>query len=199
MEIPHAWLEAAYAAMLRKLRKEFGEKELIYDAAADRLLEIWRKRGLLVASEGEFVALCLKGVVWRARDLMRWPGGRRRKRVPLEEVADRRDGFGVRELEAMLRALLACLSQMPDRGRLVLELYYFDGRSDRDIAQRLAGLSDPEVGRGAVQRRENGPSNASQRAIEAARKAVSRERFAALGHLRKLIESEMAWAERLAA
>lgn len=202
MSVSQSWWEAAYVAMIPVLRKQFDDQDLVHDAAVERLIEISKKRDPAPASEGEFVGLCLYGAAWRARDLQRKWGRLRRKWAPPEEFVDPWAEPKAREVRMLLQVQWACLRRLPDRSRRLLELYYFDGRSDRDVARLLAGMSARAIGRedawirkslapgrggGAAERAE---AKARKRAIEAGRKAVSRERLGALWRLRELIEVE---------
>jgi len=208
MSLPDSWVEEAYAAMLRVLRKRFGERDLIYEAAAERLLEVWPRFGPSVAGEGELVGLCLKFVERRAIDMLRRQGWLWSRREPLGEVADRRAGPAEDDVKGLLRAQESCLLRLPSRWRALLEMYYLQGRSDRVIARVLEGLGDREIARedrliNECTTARKGrhveafrAAKARQRAIEAARKAVSRERQAALRQLRRLVEAEVAGADR---
>lgn len=205
MRVSQSWWEAAYVAMIPVLRREFSDPDLAHDAAVERLIEISKKRNPAPANEGEFVGLCLHGAAWRARDLLRKRGRMRRKWAPPEELVAPWADPRAREVRVLLHAQWACLRKLPDRWRWLLELYYFDGRSDRDVARLLAGMSERAIGReNAWIRRSLGPRRGGggsadraearrrNREIEAGRKAVSRERLQALGRLRELIEAEAA-------
>lgn len=206
MSVSRSWWEAAYVAMIPVLRRRFDDQDLVHDAAVERLIEISKRREPTPASEDEFVRLCLYGAGWRARDLLRKRGGLGLKRrwAPPEKVIDPWFEPKVREARALLQAQWACLRKLPDRSRELLELYYFDGRSDRDVARLLAGMSDEEIQLEDVRIRksleprrgevaaERAEAKARKREIEAGRKAVSRERLRALWRLRELIEAEEA-------
>ena len=200
MVLPDSWVEEAYAAMLRVLRKRFGERDLIYEAAAERVLEILEKPGLGPTGEGELVGLCLAFVVHRALDLLRQQGRLRQRWVPLGEVACRRPGPGEDEIRGMLRAQEACLRRLPARRRELLRLYYEQGMSDRAIAWRQVRRAKwGRVRPGANKLEKDAAGEERRKAIEAARKSVSRERRAALEGLRLLVEVEFAEANGPAA
>lgn len=196
MELNWSWAEEAYAAMVRVLRKRFGEQDLVYEAAAERLLEIWEKPGPAVAGEGHLVGLCLTFVEQRAIDVLRKQGRLRQRRVPLGDVADRRPDLREEEIRGLLRVQEVCLRRLPARRRMILRQYYEQGLSDREIAwRRVRREKWGRVRRGSGTAEKAAAQEERRRAIEAARKAVSRERRAALEGLRLLVEVEAARAD----
>ena len=191
MVLPESWSISAYEAMLRKLRKKFGDADLIYEAAAERWLEIRQRWGTAIGGEADLIALCLHMVIPRAFDLCRkraWVG--RRRRIPLIDLADPNAEPADTEARNPLEALVSCLGRLPRRERELLRQSYFERRSDRAIAElRLQADRKP--------RPPGSPEGC--RALEAARKAVSRERKAALENLRDRIVAELARGDDLAA
>jgi hypothetical protein len=145
----------------------------------------------------------------RALDLLRKQRGLKLKRrwVPLDEVADRPVEPAWQSIWALLCSQKKCLDQMPPRQSEVLRLAYLRGLNDREIAvqrlrdRKIALQRLRKARRGHVPRGASGALDAHDHeekarerrlAIEAARKAVNRERRAALECLRlMMMEAEL--------
>jgi RNA polymerase sigma factor (sigma-70 family) len=196
MNLPDRWSEAAYMATLRVLRKSFRDEDLVFEAAAERWLEILELVWPPLGSVDELIGLCLTHVMHRALDLLRKQRGLKRRWAPLDEVANRPVEPARQEIRAQLWVQERCLDQMPPRQREVVRLYYLTGLSDREIAWRR--VRKARLGRapsGAPDQEKARVKSERRRAIERARKSVNCQRWGALDCLRRLIQAELAREE----
>jgi RNA polymerase sigma factor (sigma-70 family) len=124
---------AAYGLALRVLR----DAALAEDAVQDAFLAVWRTAPRFVPERGAASAWILTLVHRRAVDVVRRE--QRRRADPLEQVMEQ--GGGGADEEAWLRLqrerVQAALQQLPDPQREALELAYYGGFTQSELAERL--------------------------------------------------------------
>ena len=123
----------AYGLALRILRDE----ALAEDAVQDAFLALWRTAARFVPEKGKASTWILTLVHRRAVDLVRRE--ERRRADPLDHVPE--PGGGSVDEEAWLRLqrerVQGALKQLPDQQREALELAYYGGFSQSELAERL--------------------------------------------------------------
>jgi RNA polymerase sigma-70 factor (ECF subfamily) len=123
----------AYGLALRVLRDE----ALAEDAVQEALLGVWRTASRFVPERGTASTWILTLVHRRAVDLVRRE--QRRRTDPLESADD--PGAGSVDDEAWLRLqrerVQHALRQLPDQQREALELAYYGGFTQSELAERL--------------------------------------------------------------
>jgi RNA polymerase sigma-70 factor, ECF subfamily len=124
----------AYGLALRILRDE----KLAEDAVQEGFLAAWRGADRFLPERGKASTWLLTLVHRRAVDLVRREN--RRRAEPLTESADAA-ASGSAEEDAWLRfereRVQAALKQLPDQQREALELAYYGGFSQTELAERL--------------------------------------------------------------
>ena len=128
----------ARALALRVVRQTFVAEEIVQEA----FLALWRNPGAFREDRGSFRAWMLSTVHHRAVDAVRreeaW---RRRSREhdPDALVAEDIGATVVEELDhaAMRREIRAALDQLPAEQRQVLEMMYFEAKTQSMIAEEL--------------------------------------------------------------
>jgi len=124
----------AYGLALRILRDE----ALAEDAVQEAFLTAWRRADTFMPERAKASTWLLTLVHRRAVDLVRRE--QRRRAEPLE-VAGERLGEGPAEDAVWLRyereRVQAALRQLPDQQREALELVYYGGFTQSELAQRL--------------------------------------------------------------
>ncbi|MEN3342211.1 MAG: hypothetical protein V7644_1615 [Actinomycetota bacterium] len=124
---------AAYGLALRVLR----DAALAEDAVQEAFLAVWRTAPRFVPERGAASAWILTLVHRRAVDVVRRE--QRRRAEPLEQVMEQ--GGGGADEEAWLRLqrerVQAALQQLPDPQREALELAYYGGFTQSELAERL--------------------------------------------------------------
>jgi RNA polymerase sigma-70 factor (ECF subfamily) len=123
----------AYGLALRIVRDE----TLAEDAVQEAFLSLWRTAGRFVPERGRASAWILTLVHRRAVDLVR---REERRRTDCLEPASEAGGAGADE-EAWLRLqrerVQEALEQLPDQQREALELAYYGGFTQTELAERL--------------------------------------------------------------
>jgi RNA polymerase sigma-70 factor (ECF subfamily) len=124
----------AWGLALRVLRDE----SLAEDAVQDAFLAAWRTASRFVPERGSARNWLLTLVHRRAVDLVRRE--ERRRTEPLESAAERAGTKGADD-DALLRLererVQGALAQLPDQQREALELAYYGGFSQSELAERL--------------------------------------------------------------
>jgi RNA polymerase sigma factor (sigma-70 family) len=120
----------AYGLALRVLRDE----ALAEDAVQEAFLALWRTAARFVPERGKASTWILTLVHRRAVDLVRRE--ERRRADPLEYMTEPSSGGGGADEEAWLR-LQGALKQLPDQQREALELAYYGGFTQSELAERL--------------------------------------------------------------
>jgi RNA polymerase sigma-70 factor (ECF subfamily) len=137
------YVDLVYSASFRVL----GDAQLAEDASQDVFVRLWRRPETFIAERGRFVSWLMSVTRNRAVDELR-ARGRRRKREggPLgepdeaaepvfsTELIDPVHSAELHEEQASVRRALAAL---PREQKLCLELAYFRGLTQQEIAARL--------------------------------------------------------------
>jgi RNA polymerase sigma-70 factor (ECF subfamily) len=136
-----ALLYDRYAARVNGLASRIlGDTGEAEEVVQEVFLYVWRAAATFDATRGSVIAWLLVAARSRAIDRFRTrrPGGRERLR-PLSDVPeaaspeDVEEDAGVREWEASCRS---ALKELPDDQRRALELAYFEGLTQQEIAAR---------------------------------------------------------------
>jgi RNA polymerase sigma-70 factor (ECF subfamily) len=124
----------AYGLALRVVRDE----TLAQDAVQDAFLAIWRGAARFVPERGKASTWILTLVHRRAVDLVRRE--QRRRTEPLEArepVADQASAEDVAWLRLERERVQAALRKLPDPQREAIELAYYGGYTQSELAERL--------------------------------------------------------------
>jgi RNA polymerase sigma-70 factor (ECF subfamily) len=130
-----------YSAALRVVR----DPQIAEDMVQEIFLRIWRKPDSYVSQRGRFVTWLTSVTRNRAVDEVRSRGRRFRYETASPEeqerevpASDANDPALTAELADQRRLILAALAQIPDEQRQIIELAYFGGLTQQEIADRLA-------------------------------------------------------------
>ena len=123
----------AYGLALRVLRDE----SLAEDAVQEAFLAVWRGAAHFIPERGKASTWILTLVHRRAVDLVRREN--RRRADPLEDVAAGAEGSAedVAWLRLERERVQAALKQLPDPQREAIELAYYGGFTQSELAERL--------------------------------------------------------------
>lgn len=130
-----------YSAALRVVR----DAQIAEDMVQEIFLRIWRKPESYVAQRGRFVTWLTSVTRNRAVDEVRSRGRRFRHETASPEEQERElpsseqdDPALTAELSDQRRLILAALKQIPPEQREIIELAYFGGLTQQEIAERLS-------------------------------------------------------------
>jgi RNA polymerase sigma-70 factor (ECF subfamily) len=130
-----------YSAALRVVR----DAQIAEDMVQEIFLRIWRKPDSYVAQRGRFVTWLTSVTRNRAVDEIRSRGRRFRYETASPEEQERElpapdtnDPALTAELADQRRLIVAALAQIPQEQRQIIELAYFGGFTQQEIAQRLS-------------------------------------------------------------
>ena len=130
-----------YSAALRVVR----DAHIAEDMVQEIFLRIWRKPDSYVAQRGRFVTWLTSVTRNRAVDEVRSRGRRFRYETASPEEQERElpgpetnDPALTAELADQRRLILAALAQIPTEQRQIIELAYFGGLTQQEIAERLS-------------------------------------------------------------
>lgn len=129
-----------YATALRML----GNAELAEDVVQETFWRVWRRSGSFAAGRGQVAGwifgiahnLCIDELR-RQRSRPMYAHGEQEQQALIEQPDDRSDVTSTAIERERRRAIVAALAQIPPEQREVLELAYFAGFSQSEIAQRL--------------------------------------------------------------
>jgi RNA polymerase sigma-70 factor (ECF subfamily) len=118
-----------------------GDRGAAEDVVQDAFLSVWRRAGSFQTGRGSVRTWLLSIVHHRAIDRLRGTAGRARQDAPLDEVdrvASAEDPW--REVSTTLQreVLRRGLATLPDAQRETIELAYFGGYTQNEIAERMA-------------------------------------------------------------
>jgi RNA polymerase sigma factor (sigma-70 family) len=134
-ELYDRYARPAYGLALRILRDE----ELAEDAVQDAFLSLWRTASRFVPERGKASTWILTLVHRRAVDVVRRE--QRRRTDTLDDAHEPTDAAGGADEEAWLRLqrerVQEALRQLPDQQREALELAYYGGFTQTELAERL--------------------------------------------------------------
>ena len=130
-----------YSASLRVVR----DTQIAEDMVQEIFLRIWRKPDAYVAQRGRFVTWLTSVTRNRAVDEVRSRNRRFRHETASPEEQEREfaapdsnDPALTAELSDQRRLILAAMSEIPSEQREVIELAYFGGLTQQEIAERLS-------------------------------------------------------------
>jgi RNA polymerase sigma-70 factor (ECF subfamily) len=130
-----------YSAALRVVR----DGQIAEDMVQEIFLRIWRKPESYVAQRGRFVTWLTSVTRNRAVDEVRSRGRRFRHETASPEEQERElpaseqdDPALTAELSDQRRLILAALKEIPAEQREIIELAYFGGLTQQEIAERLS-------------------------------------------------------------
>jgi RNA polymerase sigma-70 factor (ECF subfamily) len=125
------------ALLLTMGNRMLGDRAMAEDLVHDVFMEVWRNANRYDPSRGSVRTWVL--VRLRSRALDRLRSATARREVASDDIAPREAAPEHEDpsLAPDRAALVACLAQLPDEQRLVLELSYFQGLSSSEIAQRM--------------------------------------------------------------
>jgi len=130
-----------YSAALRVVR----DAQIAEDMVQEIFLRIWRKPESYVAQRGRFVTWLTSVTRNRSVDEVRSRGRRFRHETASPEEQERElpaseqdDPALTAELSDQRRLILAALKQIPAEQREIIELAYFGGLTQQEIAERLS-------------------------------------------------------------
>jgi len=130
------YADAAYGLALRVVR----DRELAADVVQEAFLTVWRKASTYDPDRGQPSTWILTMTHHKAVDVVR--RRERRKTAPLDESPEPLDPAPPVEERAWLGAtraqIAAALRRLPDPHREVIELAYFAGYTQSELAERLA-------------------------------------------------------------
>ena len=130
------YADAAYGLALKVVR----DRELAADVVQEAFLAVWRRASTYDPDRGQPSTWILTMTHHKAVDVVR--RRERRKTAPLEDVAEPIDPAPTVEERAWLGAtraqVAAALRRLPDPHREVIELAYFAGYTQSELAERLA-------------------------------------------------------------
>jgi RNA polymerase sigma factor (sigma-70 family) len=117
--------------------RSLSDRDAAADCTQETFISAWRSRDRFDATRGSLPGWLLGIARHRVHDAYR-----ARARTPLPDAADDRpvvaDGGAERESEELVERLLVAdaLATLPERPRRVLELAFYSGLSQREIAER---------------------------------------------------------------
>lgn len=135
------YADLVYSTSLRIL----ADSQLAEDVTQDVFVRLWNRPETFVAERGRFLSWLMSVSRNRAVDLLRARGRRRRREVesliPTEEyaavVADDEDPAQAALLHEEQWLVRGALKELPDDQRRALELAYFGGLTQQEIASLL--------------------------------------------------------------
>lgn len=135
------YVDLVYSTSLRVL----AETQVAEDVTQDVFVRLWNRPETFVAERGRFLAWLMSVARNRAVDELRARGRRRRREVEALEPADDHasaisdgdDPLHFAELHEEQRKVRKALTELPPDQRRALELAYFGGLTQQEIATAL--------------------------------------------------------------
>jgi len=140
-EIYDRYGDLVYSTALRVLR----DTHLAEDISQETFVRLWRKPESYVAERGRFLTWLISVTRNRAVDEVRARGRRQRYETASPEEQERELPAGTAndpvlnaDLAEQRRVVRAALAELPAEQRQVIELAFFGGLTQQEIADRLA-------------------------------------------------------------
>jgi RNA polymerase sigma-70 factor (ECF subfamily) len=135
------YVDLVYSTSLRVL----GDTQMAEDVTQDVFVRLWRRPETFVAERGRFLSWLMSVARNRAVDELRARGRRRRREAdvtgPVDEahnvMADSDDPLLTAQLHEEQIAVRKALTTLPHEQRTALELAYFGGLTQQEIASAL--------------------------------------------------------------
>jgi RNA polymerase sigma-70 factor, ECF subfamily len=133
------YLDLVYSVALRVV----ADSGIAQDVAQEVFIRVWRRPGLFDPARGRFVTWLMSVARNRAVDEIRSRGRRRLREVtPAPGVDDPADPQAIdpqlaAELTAERASIRAGLASLPEQQRITIELAYFGGMTQQEIAAVL--------------------------------------------------------------
>ncbi len=118
-----------------------GERSAAEDVVQDAFLGVWRRAVSFEAGRGSVRTWLLSIVHHRAIDRLRGVAGRARLDVPIddfERVFAVGDAWGEVEVRVQREVLQKCLVELPEAQRQTIEMAYFSGYTQQEIASAMS-------------------------------------------------------------
>ena len=125
------------ALLLTMANRMLGDRAMAEDLVHDVFMEVWRNASRYDRSRGTVRTWVL--VRLRSRALDRLRSATSRREVATDDVAPREAAPEAEDpsLAPDRAAVVACLAELPNEQRQVLELSYFQGLSSSEIAKKM--------------------------------------------------------------
>jgi RNA polymerase sigma-70 factor (ECF subfamily) len=137
------YVDLVYSASVRVL----SDSQLAEDATQDVFVRLWRRPETFVAERGRFLSWLMSVARNRAVDELRARGRRRKREAgPIDPTDDAvvavasdpgDDPSRAAQLHEEQRFVRSALADLPPEQRITLELAYFGGLTQQEIALRL--------------------------------------------------------------
>ncbi len=117
-----------------------GERNAAEDVVQEAFLSVWRRAASFETTRGSVRTWVLSIVHHRAIDRLRGTAGRTRQDAPLDDFERTLaidDPWGEVSLTIQRETLRKAIATLPDAQRQAVELAYFDGYTQQEIATRM--------------------------------------------------------------
>lgn len=117
-----------------------GERNVAEDVVQDAFLGVWRRAVSFEPGRGSVRTWLLSIVHHRAIDRLRGVSGRARLDAPIddfERVLSVEDPWGEVEVRVQREVLNKCLADLPEAQRQTIEMAYFSGFTQQEIATQM--------------------------------------------------------------
>lgn len=139
-ELVHEYQGMVYSTCLQVLERSSPEVD---NAVQDTFLKLARSVRTIHGNVGAWLHACARTTALDRRKARRIRRHYEHQAATAPEPSDEQPGDDV-ERDEQVRIVRECLEELPERDREVVSAYYFDGLTQRDIADRL-GVSQVAV------------------------------------------------------
>lgn len=118
-----------------------GERNVAEDVVQDAFLGVWRRAVSFEPGRGSVRTWLLSIVHHRSIDRLRGVSGRARLDAPIEDferVLSVEDPWGEVEVRVQREVLNKCLADLPEAQRQTIEMAYFSGFTQQEIATQMS-------------------------------------------------------------
>lgn len=118
-----------------------GERSVAEDVVQDAFLGVWRRAVSFEPGRGSARTWILSIVHHRSIDRLRGVSGRARLDAPIddfERVLSVDDAWGEVEVRVQREVLQKCLAELPEAQRQTIEMAYFNGYTQQEIASAMS-------------------------------------------------------------